>query len=211
MKEAMLIGYHTTHIDNLESILNNGFYFSKPNVGHWLGKGVYFFDDIYYAQEWKIIGVAKKYNLDEEIGIQKSCILVATINCEEFEKVDFSTPEGYEIFKTLLELVKENYSKKEYEEILNKGTCYIIKILENLEIVKKEKSLSLFDIVCADFYSNLNGKKKLASNESDFLTVTQKQICVKNINAIQDVYKLKETSEHKEKLEMVKINRRNKK
>lgn len=209
MNGAIITGYHTTHIKNVESILNNGFFISKPNAGHWLGKGVYFFDDIYYAEEWKIIGVAKKYNLKEEIGIEKSCIIIAKIDCEEFEKVDFSTPDGYEILKTLLELIRENYEEEEYEKILSRGSHYVIKVLEKLEIVKQEKNLSQFDIICADYYSNLNGEKNLVKNKSDFLTVVQKQICVKNIEAIKNIYKLEETNEHKKTLEMVKRNRRN--
>lgn len=66
----------------------------------------------------------------------------------------------------------------------------------------------MFDVICADFYLSINAEKNLVKNRSDFLTATQKQICVKNIKAIEDIQELKETNEHRKKLEMVKRNRR---
>lgn len=210
MDGTTITGYHTTHIDNLKSILENGFLMSKPNANHWLGKGVYFFKDIYYAEEWKIIGVAKRYRLDEKNGIDNSCIVVAEINCEEFEMVDFSTPTGYEIFKTFLDVLKEEFTEEEYKEILRKGNHYIIKMLEKLETVKDKKILSLFDIVCADFHKNMGIAKNDLKQKSNFLSVVQKQICVKNIKAIKGIYKLNETNEHKRMLEIVRANRRDK-
>ena len=67
MEEKTLVGYHTTDIDSLNSIMQNGFEMSEPMSKHWLGKGVYFFIDLYYAVEWKIIGVLKKYNIEASI------------------------------------------------------------------------------------------------------------------------------------------------
>ena len=63
MEEEKVIGYHTTAIENVEDILKKGFHMSPSDRGHWLGRGIYFFSDLYFATEWGIIGVIKKMNL----------------------------------------------------------------------------------------------------------------------------------------------------
>lgn len=60
MNEEILLGYHATDIKNIESIINDGFVESKASKGHWLGRGIYFFENLYYAVEWEIIGVIKQ-------------------------------------------------------------------------------------------------------------------------------------------------------
>ena len=155
-EEELITGYHTTRRENIKSILNNGFYMSPPNKGHWLGKGVYFFEDIYYAIEWKIIGVLKKQYIENEDELKKASILATKIDVKDYEMIDLSTPYGCDIFITFLEVIKENFSEEEYRDILEKGDKYIINALEKLENIKKEKYLSEFDIVCADYDKNLN-------------------------------------------------------
>jgi hypothetical protein len=46
------IGYHGTEQANCESILQDGF---RPSSGerHWLGDGVYFFTEAFYAYKWR--------------------------------------------------------------------------------------------------------------------------------------------------------------
>lgn len=207
MNEATLTGYHTTHIDNLKSILNNGFYMSKPNKEHWLGKGVYFFYDLYYAIEWKIIGILKKDNIEDNSEVKNTCVITANIESEGFETLDLSIPTGYEVYKTFLEILKDNYSEEEYKSIVNQGDKYIIKALEKLEIVKKEKYLSAFDIVSACYYRNTNNKKIDLSKKSDFLVSIEKQICVKNYKAIKDIKEFKDSCVSNDILELVKKNR----
>lgn len=193
MDKAILEGYHTTHRNNVKSILNNGFYMSPPNKGHWLGKGVYFFEDLYYAIEWKIIGVLKKQYIENEEELKKASILLAKINVKDYEMIDLSTPYGCDIFLTFLDVIKENYSEDEYKNILKKGDKYIIKALEKLENIKKEKYLSEFDVVCADYDRGIIKKDK--SKEDNFISGTQKQVCVKNLRAIIKNEKLKEDIE----------------
>ena len=40
-----IIGYHNTESDNVEDIITNGFKYRK-NEKHWLGQGIYFFDNL---------------------------------------------------------------------------------------------------------------------------------------------------------------------
>lgn len=204
MNIAMLKGFHATHIDNVNSIMKNGFYMSKPKFGHWLGKGVYFFADLYYAVEWEIIGVLKQYNIKDISETKKACIMVADINYSDYEIVDFNTPDGYEIYKCLLEILKRDMSEEEYKKVLDKGDAYIFKILEELEEQKKEKYLSAFDIVCANYKIP---SEKNTNRKSDFCVGIQRQICVKNLRAISSVSKLNNDPLEAEILEVVKKNR----
>ena len=38
MEEKTFVGYHTTDIDSLNSIMQNGFEMSEPMSKHWLGR-----------------------------------------------------------------------------------------------------------------------------------------------------------------------------
>ena len=207
MNEEILTGYHATHKKNIKSILDNGFYMSPPKKGHWLGKGVYFFKDLYYAIEWKIIGVLKKQYIEDEKELNDTAIILAHINFQDYETIDLSTPEGCDIFNTFLDVIKENYSEEEYNKIIRKGDKYIIKSLEKLENIKKEKYLSEFDIVCADYDRKI--LKKDRNIEGNFVSGTEKQICVKNLKAIIELKKLQEDKEeYKKEYNLVMKNRR---
>ena len=39
-----IVGYHNTESDNVDDIIANGFV-CKKNEKHWLGQGIYFFND----------------------------------------------------------------------------------------------------------------------------------------------------------------------
>ena len=134
MNEETLLGYHATDIKNIKSIIKNNFIESKESKGHWLGRGIYFFDDLYYAVEWEIIGVIKQDIKDYNELKQKCGILIAELDIKNYSVVDFSKPIGYAIFEYLLKIIKENYTEEKYNDILSKGDKYIIKILEQLEI-----------------------------------------------------------------------------
>ena len=61
MNEKTLVGYHGTKIENVEQILKNGFKMSKSKENNleWLGDGVYFWEDDYYAVQWNIIDIER--------------------------------------------------------------------------------------------------------------------------------------------------------
>ena len=40
-----IVGYHNTESDNVDDIIANGFV-CKKNEKHWLGQGIYFFNDV---------------------------------------------------------------------------------------------------------------------------------------------------------------------
>lgn len=204
MEEEKVIGYHTTAIENVEDILKKGFHMSPSDRGHWLGRGIYFFSDLYFATEWGIIGVIKKETNDFEEWQDKCEVLGAIIDDEKYESIDLSSPTGYYIFIEFMQLLKNTVSEEEYEEIINKGYAYIIKVLENLEKVTHKKLLSKFDIVYATYPKKIYEKVK-SNKPGDFIICAEKQICVKNRNAIQKIYVIKNNLE--EIFNLVKRNR----
>ena len=105
MNEKIIVGYHATSKENIESILKNGFIESEASKGHWLGKGIYLFENLYYAIEWEILGVIKSDINDYNI-IKKTCgILVIDLDIENDKVIDFSEPQGYVIFEHLLQII----------------------------------------------------------------------------------------------------------
>ena len=63
MNEKTLIGYHGTLKKKVKDILQNGFEpsISKENELEWLGDGIYFWEDDYYAVQWNIIDIERKH------------------------------------------------------------------------------------------------------------------------------------------------------
>lgn len=205
MNEEILVGYHATSINNIEPIINNGFIESKGSRGHWLGRGIYFFENLYYAVEWEIIGVIK-HDIENYEEITNNCgILMTEINTVDYNVLDVSDPQGYAIFEYLLKVIKENYSEEKYKYILSKGYAYIIKILEQLEKKKKKKYISKFDVICAVYPKNINKKKK--NQPGDFISCVQKQICVKNPETIKKIKELEHSEITKGIFNLIKKNR----
>lgn len=209
MDVKTIVGYHATAKENVEKILKNGFIPSPPRKKHWLGKGVYYYSDFYYAVEWGIIGVMKREENSFKEFKKKCAILSSNIDCENFEVLDVSSPVGYTIFLQLLDLIKNNYTNEEYQEIKEDNNAETIRIIEKLEEKQGIKYLSNYDVVCAIYPKNIF-KKKIKSS-SDFLVGVQKQICVKNTEAIKDIQNIHINNEGTEKIyELVKLNRRSK-
>ncbi len=205
MNEETIIGYHTTKIKNVESILKYGFIESKANKGHWLGKGIYLFENIYYAMEWGILGVVKHdvYDYDE---IQKSCgILMVELDTENYKVIDFSEPQGYLIFEHLLQIIQHYYSEEKFNEILNKGYAYIIKVIEDLERQNNEQYISRYDVICAVYPKYITKTK--TKLPGDFITCIQKQICIKNQKAIKNIIELEHNNVTKEVFNLIIYNR----
>ena len=124
---------------------------------------------------------------------------------ENYKVLDLSEPQGYAIFEYLLKRIKENYPEEKYEYILSKGYAYVIKILEQLEIKKNEKYISKFDVICAAYPKNITKKKK--NLPGDFISCVQKQMCVKNPDAIKKVEELQHSDITKGVFNLVKKNR----
>ena len=205
MNENTITGYHATATLNIPSIMQNGFTASEPNQGHWLGKGIYLYTNLYYAIEWEMLKILNKTTCTYD-EIQEKCdILSVELDTTNYNVIDFSDPQGYIIFEQLLQKIKALYPKEEYEKILNKGFAYIIKILENLEKITQKKFLSKYDIVCAVYPKYIiKPKTHLAG---DFIPCVQKQICIKNANSIKNITILEHNDLRKNLFKLIQYNR----
>ena len=152
-----LIGYHGTNKENEEYILKKGFNQSPPGKGHWLGKGIYFFDNIYYAIEWGIIKLNNKYKYEEYI--KKWSILKVTLDIDNYEVLDLNDPIGYETYKRILKNIEERFPDR-INDMKNDGDIEIIRLLEEIEEETGEKYISMFDILIADYSKNIYKKRK---------------------------------------------------
>ena len=205
MNEKTMIGYHATQRKNIPLIIENGFKESKVNKGHWLGRGIYLFDNLYFAIEWEILGV-QRHKIKKYKEIEKKCgILVVDIDVEKYNIIDFSEPQGFAIFEKLQNLIKKNYPERKAEEIIERGYAYIINVLENLEKQNKDKYISNFDVICAVYPKYMDKRKKHTTG--DFITCVQKQICIKNAKVIKNIKELEHSEMTKGYFDLIIKNR----
>lgn len=210
MNIEKITAYHCTNKDSAQNIIDVQTFIPSPKEkGHWLGGGVYFYTDIYFAIQWGIIGVLKVGNVERFDEIKNGCdILSADIDFLNYNVLDLTVPEGYELFLGLLESIKALKGEDEYQKIKNRGDRYILKMLEVMERKYGMETLSSFDIVYAE-YNDTNVYKKEINDKSDFLVCIEKQICVKNIGAIKNINKLELSDDEENVFNIVKKNRRN--
>lgn len=176
------IGYHGTRKDNENNIIEQGFEESKANLGHWLGRGIYFYENIYYAIEWGIIHfLTEKENYDK--FIEQCSVLKAIIDISKSELLDLNDPVGYAFYLEILEEVKTRFPNEIKKIENNNGDIEIIRLLEKIEEKTGQKYISMFDVVTADYPKDIY-KKENMDKRGDFLPCIQKQICVKNSEVI---------------------------
>lgn len=182
MNKEILVGYHGTSRRNCKDIIKNGFEASKTKEGHWLGKGIYFYENIYYAIEWGIIRFLLGNNSYD--NYKKQCsVIKGMLNCGEYEILDLNDPLGYSIYQEILKNIKKRFPN-EVEKISKGKDIEIIRLLEELESKTGEDYISIFDIITADYPKDIYDKKT-ENIWGNFLPCIQKQICVKNSSAIE--------------------------
>lgn len=204
-EETKIKCYHGTSKENQESIFIEGFRESKPKKGHWLGRGIYFYKNIYYAIEWNIINYIKKGDSYKDFTI-KSAIIKATLNFEKFQVLDLNDPIGYNHYLEIIKIIKEKFPEK-IKKIEKNGDIEIIRLLEELEEKTGKKYISMFDVLIADYPKDIynKGNKNIKGN---FLPCIQKQICVKNNNVIEKIEAVNlKNKEIKDYFDIIKMNR----
>ncbi len=183
MNVETIKGYHGTKKDNIANILENGFIpsVSTSKKEHWLGKGIYFYEDLYYAVEWNYCNIK-----DIDITYDKLCsnsgIIMVKIDVENFKVLDLNSGLGYMAFKNILKRVKKLYPEYKQKDIEENGDIKLIRVIEKIEDMIGIKLISDFDVVYALYPKNIFNKH--IKNKGDFFVGVQKQICVKNQDAI---------------------------
>ena len=190
MNEKTLTGYHGTSKEKSESILKNGFEISesKDKNYEWLGDGVYFWEDDYYAVQWNIIDIEKN-NKDKNIETLKDYeIIKSKLRVNESKLFELSSPEGSIIYNEFKEKLRNRFIENGYENYIEKLSKQSDKFWTNL--LEDNGFFKEFDVITA-IYKN---EKSIEKYKDDIVLNTQKQICVKNRNCIitRELYEDKE-------------------
>jgi len=117
-----LIGYHGTEYSNRQKIINNGFLFNRRD-DHWLGQGIYFYDNFELAKWW----VSKKtYCTVFKVKIQVDSIFF----------LDLDTKAGMDYFLKEVQAILDglNFGVTLTEDNKYKNLCFVLDLLK----VKKE-------------------------------------------------------------------------
>lgn len=201
--------YHGTKNSNINSILENGFNLSLSTNQrtHWLGKGIYFFEDLYYAVEWNFC-CKRKLMTYEELSKEYG-IIVVRIDIENYNILDLNSGLGYDIYRTITNKIKPFCDEEDIVKLENDGDIKIIRIIEKIEEKTGISLISQFDIVSALYPKNIY--KKQNEHVGDFFVGIQRQICVKNEKAIIKKEKYENEQDKLKKIyNLIAMNRRKK-
>ncbi len=195
------IGYHGTLSTFSEKILKDGFNLPEPSIkhNHWLGHGVYFFDNYFNAAYWS---TTKSDSFNKKCSKKTKydpAVLQATLEAEISRISNLDNPE---------EAIKYNTSIIRYENII-KSDNFSVNFSEGLN----PNSSSYYDNIKArvscyyhDLYANDNNlsimmytfhkknpkyskklnelRKKSSNSFLPMIEYNEKQICVYDLSVI---------------------------
>ena len=173
----ILTGYHGTHKSSVNEILTNEFTSNIRN-DHWLGQGIYFFDDLELAKWW----AEKKFNSSS------AAVISATINTEPDKILNLDTRIGLNTFiKELKRILSDitvsiKFKAFDYSDRM-KNFCLAI------DLVKRCLNL---DVIIMTFSKKdpTYGEFNLWDFEKDYflllpsIAYKETQICVKDNSVI---------------------------
>ncbi len=181
------IGYHGTRRDCLDAILREGF---RPSIGdkHWLGDGVYFFTELFYAYKWRYDACKAKTRRPDIPFVVDCCIVqaqIVTSNDRVFDMTKFEYYAEFQEWRLEIEQIMPRTDRAKNAVLDGVVLNYMFSYFGVKEYREK------FDVVKAQFLFDSNGMHltdlKLPKG------IPQMQICVKNLIAssgektIQDV------------------------
>lgn len=126
-----IIGYHNTESDNVDDIIANGFK-PKKNEKHWLGQGIYFFDDSEIAFR----------NIDMLTHEKDIKTIAAEIDVEDNQFLNLDKPQKLNEFRSYFNQLYQDMKReglqlvvkgKAEKDVLLTYRCFI------LDLYKKEK------------------------------------------------------------------------
>lgn len=180
MNEKTLTGYHATTKDKSQNILKNGFDISKSREENyeWLGDGVYFWEEDYYAVQWNIIDLEKNKKNKSMDSLKEYAIIKSKLKVNKLKLFELSSPEGSMIYNEFKNQLKDKFIKEGYgeyvDELLKRSDKFWINLLEDNGFFDE------FDIITA-IYKN---EKNAENYKDDIILNAQKQICVKTIDVL---------------------------
>jgi len=175
--------YHGTSIElSKKIIIENRF---KPSKGdrHWLGDGVYFYEEEFYAYNWLIYEYKKKFGkkLYDKNKINKDYnILSANFNISKERIFKLSEKAEHKILFdiTMEETIKKSKYSKRFDQV-----TFPEGVILNI-MFKEMRYNSNFDLIVAIFTRRKSnyGNAVLRLNY-----IPEKQLCVVNNNIIENI------------------------
>ena len=175
MDKKIIVGYHGTKKENIESICTNNFYIKEDNNGKlFLGSGVYFFCLCDDAIDWNV----KKY-FEEflkvptlELLISKYSIIESIIKVEKEDILDLDEKDKLYRLELLVDKIKGKLlTKPEFLRAKNK-TGAIINMLYKRKLLSKK-------IILKTFVETINTK-----TFDSLKNYSRKMLCVKDTSII---------------------------
>lgn len=178
MEQKIIKGYHGTNKSNEASIIKFGYDMSKcKEEQQWLGKGIYFWESLYYAVKWNYINSHSfSRNAILKKIINDKTIFVADIFIEDDKMLDLSSPEGTILFEEFQNTLRKSLGEDEVKKADNKDDVCWIYILHKYGFFEK------FDVIIATYRKEI--KLENTRSPRNFEKYLQKQICVKKANNI---------------------------
>lgn len=195
MKAVKYVGYHSTTSNKGKNILKSQYRksISRTYDDQWLGDGVYFWEDCYYAVEWLIIR-----------KIREGVILKSFIKVDSDRVLDLSSPEGNIAYNYFINSLIEKYQDTEAVKLaVEKDDDRIW-----MNVLEEKGFFDMFDVVIATY-------KKVIINEHqenekyNFVKCIQKQICVKNLSSISETKEYDDIERIDELKDIITFNREN--
>jgi hypothetical protein len=189
MSKISIIGYHGTEIRNVDKILRSEFV-SIERPDHWLGQGIYFYEDLSLAKWWAEKKFKRVYSQAAVVQVE---ILVDDSNLLNLDSKDGMDKFFREIKKILH---KSTISFKFEDDRRTENFCFA------LDLLKGELGIS---VIIRSFlrHSPSYGEQNINVFEKDFFNLPhdfaylEKQICVsinENIKSKQCIYPPRRTT-----------------
>ena len=172
-----LRGYHGTSKEAYYEIKKHGFKNTHRN-DHWLGQGIYFFQDDLDKAEWFSTQCKSvKY------GKGVPCVIKAVIKVEEKRFLNMCSSNGFQKFEKAYEEFKKNIYEfriniefENNDAIKNEIVCVIYDNIENIDVIS--------NVFPNDSYiSHLN--KEICTK--GLIVSRHTQLCVKKLSCIKNI------------------------
>lgn len=168
--------YHGTTYDNLRKILAEHKMIPSRGTRHWLGDGVYFFKDDFYAYKWIVQECHDKYGNSYPDKINEYGILQVFLKVRQNRIFDLRNLEHKRIYDFTYKRILEEFNKKnDIPDQLTDGV--VINYMFN--ILKFQRK---YDLIIANYFFK---KKKSKGLPVQLQFIEQIQICVKNTRIIR--------------------------
>lgn len=171
--------YHGTTKECADQIISDNR--MKPSMGdrHWLGDGVYFYQDFFYALRW----IRCKEKTDSLLD--NYSIITAELNIDEERIFSLLNMEHKLLFQQVLEICSERLKRIGSQNDVVDGAILNI-------MFKEMKYGNKYDIVKASF---IHEDKNLWHYSSRLCYIQEIQICVKNLDIISQLQKMEPSTE----------------